>query len=272
MSNDFNNKKYYWLKLGRNFFKNARIKKLRKIAGGDTFVIIYLKMMLLSIEYDGIILYEGIEKSIEEELALKLDEDLDNLKLTVSYLKNHQLLEERERDYILEEAKRSIGSETQSNVYKRVKKLENFQSNSNTVPIEIDIDIEKDIDIYIKNKTYCPFENEILTFWNDLNIIKHKLITDKTKKRMNEFIKSGFNLKEIMLCMNRYNQMLKDETYFFKYKWNLEEFICRQKGILEFKEDGVKWLNYIESKSGKKAVEVFDNNNSLEEMKKGGWL
>ena len=39
-------KRYYWLKFRDDFFDSKRIKKLRKMAGGDTYTIIYLKMML----------------------------------------------------------------------------------------------------------------------------------------------------------------------------------------------------------------------------------
>ena len=42
-------KKYYWLKLNEGFFRDKKIKKLRKIAGGDTYTVIYLKMQLLSL-------------------------------------------------------------------------------------------------------------------------------------------------------------------------------------------------------------------------------
>ena len=65
-------KKYYWLKLPISFFSDPRIKKLRRIAGGDTYVIIFLKIMLTVINSEGIYTYEGIEKTLEEELALKL--------------------------------------------------------------------------------------------------------------------------------------------------------------------------------------------------------
>lgn len=44
------NKRYYWLKLMDDFFDSKRIKKLRKMAGGDTYTIIYLKMQLLSLK------------------------------------------------------------------------------------------------------------------------------------------------------------------------------------------------------------------------------
>ena len=41
-------KRYYWLKLKDDYLDSPKIKKLRKIAGGDTYTIIYLKMQLLS--------------------------------------------------------------------------------------------------------------------------------------------------------------------------------------------------------------------------------
>lgn len=48
-------KRYWWLKLPENFFDAIEIKKLRRIAGGDTYTIIYLKMMLLSLKNNGYI-------------------------------------------------------------------------------------------------------------------------------------------------------------------------------------------------------------------------
>ena len=38
-------KRYFWLKLQNTIFDDKRIKKLRTLPNGDTFVIIYLKMM-----------------------------------------------------------------------------------------------------------------------------------------------------------------------------------------------------------------------------------
>ena len=40
-------KKYYWLKLKKDFFNSKEMKKLRRIAGGDTYTVIYLKMQLV---------------------------------------------------------------------------------------------------------------------------------------------------------------------------------------------------------------------------------
>ena len=78
-------KKYYWLKLKNNFFSQPKIKKLRKIAGGDTYTIIYLKMQLYSLEDDGKLYFDGIEENFVEEMALKIDEDPENVGVTIQF-------------------------------------------------------------------------------------------------------------------------------------------------------------------------------------------
>jgi len=75
-------KKYYWLKMTDQFFEDKAIKKLRKIAGGDTYTIIYLKMLLTAIKQGNKMYFEGIEDDFMEELALELDEDTDNVKVS----------------------------------------------------------------------------------------------------------------------------------------------------------------------------------------------
>ncbi len=107
-------KRYYWLKLKDDFFTQKAIKKLRKIAGGDTFTIIYLKMMLLAMKSEGKLYFEGIEESFYEEMSLVLDEEKDNVQLTVTYLINHKLMEVYENEYYLPESIQNTGSETKS--------------------------------------------------------------------------------------------------------------------------------------------------------------
>lgn len=79
-------KRYFWLRLYDDFFTSKRIKKLRKIAGGDTYVIIYLKMQLVAMKHDGTLKWSGLEENIADELALELDEDPANVEVTLQYL------------------------------------------------------------------------------------------------------------------------------------------------------------------------------------------
>lgn len=108
-------KRYYWLKLKADWFSDKRIKKLRSIAGGDTHTIIYLKMMLLSLKDEGKLYFEGVEDNFASEIALALDEDAENVKLTLAFLQRHGLIEIGDDDeYQLTEVPTIIGSEAAS--------------------------------------------------------------------------------------------------------------------------------------------------------------
>ena len=108
-------KRYYWLKLPVDFFESKRIKKLRKLAGGDTYTIIYLKMQLIAMQNDGILEYTGLENSFAEELALDIDEEPDNVMVTVNFLLKTGLLETSDnREFFVPFAVRNTGSESSS--------------------------------------------------------------------------------------------------------------------------------------------------------------
>lgn len=115
MATSTNDKKYYWLKLKEGFFRDKKMKKLRRIAGGDTFTIIYLKMQLLSLRHEGKLYFEGVEDDFAEEIALEIDEDIENVQVTLAYLFKNGLIEEVAADeYILPQTIQSIGSESSS--------------------------------------------------------------------------------------------------------------------------------------------------------------
>lgn len=107
-------KKFYWLKLKNTFFDQPKIKKLRRIAGGDTLTIIYLKMQLLSISSNGVITFEYVENDFAKELALKLDEEEDNIVLLLTYLEHQGLIERSDDEYTMVETLGLIGAESDS--------------------------------------------------------------------------------------------------------------------------------------------------------------
>ena len=106
-------KRYFWLKLYDDFFTSKRIKKLRKIAGGDTYVIIYLKMQLMAMKHDGILKWSGLEEKFADELALDMDEDPANVEVTLRYLISCGLAEASDdlTEVFLPYAVKNVGSE-----------------------------------------------------------------------------------------------------------------------------------------------------------------
>ena len=154
-------KRYYWLKLPDDWFRQKPIKKLRKIAGGDTYTIIYLKMLLVAIKQDGKLYFDGVEDVFYEELALDIDEDPENVKVTVAYLLSQHLMElVSEDEYTLPEALKLTGSESAS--AERMRKLRDKKASQCdtdvTLPLHLS-DVEKEIEIEKDKrdiKTFCP--------------------------------------------------------------------------------------------------------------------
>ena len=151
-------KRYYWLKLQDGFFTSKRIKKLRKLAGGDTFTIIYLKMQLLAMKTDGFLKWTGLEDDFASELALDLDEDPENVKVTLAYLISCGLVETSDNiSFFLPWAVENTGSETAST--QRVREFrarQALQCNTDVTPlkregnVEKEIEIEKELDLEIE--------------------------------------------------------------------------------------------------------------------------
>ena len=170
-------KRYYWLKFQQDFFKSLRIKRLRKLAGGDTFTIIYLKLQLLSINTEGVLEYKGVFESFEDEMAEEIDEDVENVKVTIQYLLSSGLMVQSGERYLLPYVVENTGSESQSaerqrrfrNNHKEQKALhcnasvtELSQNDNKNITLEkeiekeIEIDKEKDINNRAKSKRFVP--------------------------------------------------------------------------------------------------------------------
>lgn len=153
-------KRYFWLKLHKDFFQRKEIKRLRKIAGGDTYTIIYLKMLLRSIMSEGKLYFDGLEDDFAAEVALDLDESEENVQITITYLLNSGLLEMRSDDeYYLPDTKNSTGCETAvaARVRRHREKQKALQCNTDVTEVkhlcngeiekEKELDKEKDIEI-----------------------------------------------------------------------------------------------------------------------------
>ena len=221
-------KKYYWLKLKETYFDNPKIKMLRKIAGGDTFTIIYLKMQLMSIRDEGILKYEGIDTDFVNEIALKIDEDVENVKVVLSYLEKQSLIDfnENQNEMILYEASQSIGSECES--AERVRAFRERQkmlqcNESETAGLISNISISN-------SKSNSIYEKEFEGIWS---IYPNKQGKSKALKSYVKARKDGIEAETIRDGVERYSTYCKangtekqyishGDTWFGNRRWTDE--------------------------------------------------
>lgn len=226
-------RKYYWLKLSDDFFKDKTIKKLRKIAGGDTYTIIYLKMLLKAIRQENKLFFEGIEENFADELALDLEEDEENVKVTLSFLQKRGLLQlVDETEYYLTEGAKMTGSETESAARMRLMrerkaslcdkdvtgKLQNGDDNVagelqgvalRDKKVTLEKEIEKEIDNNIvSDDTIRRTEiQRVVEAWNQIGVnpvskmiassIRYKMISTRIREYgVNDVLKAIENIKQ----------------------------------------------------------------------------
>lgn len=212
------NKKYFWLKLYNDFFTSKRVKRLRSLAGGDTYTIIYLKMQLKALKDDGYLYFDDVMDDFAEELALDIDENADDVRVTIQYLSRVGLLESSEngKEYFLPYVQKCIGSETASTQRSRLSRarkkerealpcntdatsMQQIETKCNT-EIEKEKELETDIDIE-KNKYQLVadmYNNTCVSFprLTKLSDSRKKAIGARLKKYSLEEIQRVFDLAE----------------------------------------------------------------------------
>ena len=109
-----------------------------------------------------------------------------------------------------------------------------YQNVANLADNDNDNDIDKENDI----------ENDIFNYWNKKDIIKHRNMNDDIHKAIEKALKI-YSVDEIKTYIDRYKTVIDDKSFFFDYKWKLNEFLSRKEGISAFADDGSKWNSYL---------------------------
>ena len=245
---------YFWLKVDKKFFDNLFIKRLKNMPGGYTMTVIYIRLMLESLEDDCILYYEGYFDSLVQELALKLDVSEDDINMTVAYFTKCGLIQiDDDGHATLSQAKAMVESETNWAKYKRdqrknsqnLPKLENVQNKktiSNSCPTEIEIENRvnsKSNILYLDNIlsgnpdfTFPTWLEE--TAIKDLEKTKHKELwipiaylnhtvgknykyLDKNLKPIMARFKEGYTLEDFKQVIDIKTAEWKDSPEFSKY-------------------------------------------------------
>ncbi|MBL1126046.1 DnaD domain protein [Streptococcus suis] len=199
---------YFWLKIDKKFFDNIFIKRLKTIPGGYTMTVIYIRLMLESLESDCILYYEGYFENLKEELALKLDVSEDDIDMTMAYFTKCGLIQiDEDQNAELPQAKAMVMSETNWASYKREQRqnkerLDNVQkslTNSNLCPTEIELEI----DIELEKEKEQQQEEKNAAAGAGKNIIFEKL-----KEAFGEMAISGTVTQEVEDLLKVHGQRL----------------------------------------------------------------
>ena len=169
---------YFWLKIDKKFFDNIFIKRLKTVPGGYTMTVIYIRLMLESLESDYILYYEGYFDNLKEELALKLDVSEDDIDMTMAYFTKCGLIQvDEDKNAELPQAKALVQQETNQAAYMREYRKQQRENKESltmssdnltlltTCKTEIEKEIEIELEEEIEKKTSSAPTAEISNYY-----------------------------------------------------------------------------------------------------------
>lgn len=214
------NRRYYWLQLKDDFFNSKEMKLMRRLPGGEEITIIYLKMMLASLQEQGKLYFEGLAEDLAEELSLLIDEDPEAIRLTLMFLTKKKLITTSDNyQFNLEQVPEMVGSETASTRRSR-KHRENqkaLQCNTTATKGNGDIDIDIDIDIDKKKKANYDIYIEIIDYLNEKTGSHFKPTSKSTQRLINGRLSENYSIDDFKYVIDVKTLEWKNDSKMSKY-------------------------------------------------------
>lgn len=135
-------KRYFWLKLDRNFFKRHDIRIIEAMPNGKDYILFYLKLLCESIDHEGNLRFNEQIPYNEDMLSVITNTNVDIVRSAVKIFSQLDMMEVMDDGtYYMHEVEKMIGSESYWAEKKRLQReqekplmLDNVQPMSNESP------------------------------------------------------------------------------------------------------------------------------------------
>ena len=105
------NKRYYWLKMKRDFFKRHDIRILEAMPNGKEYVLFYLKLLCESVDHGGELRFSDKIPYTQEMLATITNTDLSVVKEAIEIFTELELMEiAKDKTFVMSGVVKMIGS------------------------------------------------------------------------------------------------------------------------------------------------------------------
>ena len=165
-------KKYYWLKLKKDFFKRHDIRIIEAMPNGKDYILFYLKLLCESVDHNGNLRFSDSIPYNDEMLSTITNTDIDVVRSAINIFTKLNMMDIMDDGtFYMTEVEKMIGSET---AWAEKKRLYREQRGHNedivlalsdkSKSIEKEIEIDKDNNIFKpptveEVRAYCEERN-----------------------------------------------------------------------------------------------------------------
>jgi predicted phage replisome organizer len=156
-------KKYYWLKLKRDFFKRHDIRIIEEMPNGKDYILFYLKLLLESIDHEGTLRFSDAIPYNEQMLSVVTNTNIDIVRSAMKIFTELNMMEVMDDGtFYMAEVNKMIGSAVDSDAANRQRRcrerkkralLQNVtdsvtkNNESKSIEKELEKDTELEVDV-----------------------------------------------------------------------------------------------------------------------------
>lgn len=255
-----------WIKIKIGLFDGTSFKRIKKAKiGGESFrdklTAVWFELLDLGAKCnnDGLLYSDEIPYGSEEDIAIMIDRDVEEVKLCLQFYIANGMIEIVDNFYCLSNWSKyqnvneleKIREQNRIRVARHRENKKIQTKNNVTLPVtDVTLHCNENALISYSNisNNNINIYNNIILYWNSLNIYNAVIINIKEdNKLLYSIIEETLKEKteeEIKECMVRYDTVIKDKDYFFNTIWSLIDFLTLPNAINDFMPNGKKWINY----------------------------
>ncbi len=214
-------KKYFWLKLKRDFFKRHDIQIIEAMPNGKDYILFYLKLLCESVDHEGKLRFSEQIPYNEQMLATITNTNVDVVRSAIqAFTELHMMEMLDDGTYFMSEVDKMIGSTTQDENTRESTRLrvqryrerqkalpyaENRYSNvtcNGEIELEIEKELEKEIEIDKDKDILSSNAEEIIRYLNK-KAGTHYRDSKETVRLINARTKDGFTVDDFKKVIDK---------------------------------------------------------------------
>jgi predicted phage replisome organizer len=157
MDDEEDTKRYYWLKLKRDFFKRHDIRIIEGMPNGKDYLLFYLKMLLESIDHNGELRFSETIPYSEQMLSVITNTNIDIVRSAMKMFVELGMVEILDdKTIFMAEVKKMTGAETKWAEKKRLYRGKEDTPRTLSLPCPPDVRQEKEIRVQSNNTPLPP--------------------------------------------------------------------------------------------------------------------
>lgn len=199
------NKKFYWLKLKRDFFKRHDVRIIEEMPNGKDYILFYLKLLLESIDHEGELRFSDTIPYNEQMLSVITNTNVDIVRSAMKVFVELNMIEIfDDKTIYMAEVQKLIGSETAGaeRVRKHRQNQRLLQSNTQETKSNIEKEIEKEKETELKKEKKEIFA-AVITHLNEKAGTAYRASSKATQGHINARITEGYTLEDFFTVIDK---------------------------------------------------------------------